>query len=259
MAKRNWRTRLCIALTLGFTLQATAAGAAEVTLIAPGGFRAPAMELIPMFERATGNEVKATFGSGGRTKDQVIKGGDFDVSIIEPPVEKVVASGQVIAANQTIVASVAVGVAVKAGAAKPDISTPEAVKNMLLRAQAISYPNGATGAGAGLSFDATLRQLGIYDAMQPKIKIASGGAGAMQLLAKGEVDVGLTYITEIIPEPGVEVVGPLPSEISTPTALVAFISAHAKAPDAAKALVTFLSSAEAAATYRRAGLDPAQN
>jgi molybdate transport system substrate-binding protein len=259
MTDRNFRKRLFVALTLGIALHATCAGAAEVTLIAPGGFRTPAMQLILMFERETGNVVKATFGSGGGTKTQVIKGGDFDVSIFEPPLETLLASHQVIAASQTPLAYVSVGVAVAAGAAKPDISTPAAVKNMLLHARAIAYPNGAAGAGAGLSFDETLRKLGLFDEMQPKIKIASGGADAMRRLAKGEVDIGLTYISEIIPEPGVEVVGPLPKEISTPTPFVAFLSTHAKAPDAAKALVMFLSSGEATAIFRRSGLDPARN
>ena len=257
MIDRHWRlgglivTALCLALP-------AAAMAAEVTLIGPGGARTPLAQIIPLFEKATGNQVKATFGSGGRTREQVIEGGDFDVSIIEPPIEKLVASGQVIPASRTRFAFVPVGVAVKSGAPKPDISTPEAVKALLLGARAISYPNGATGAGAGLSFDETLRKLGIFEAMQPKIKIAAGGAGAMALLARGEVDIGLTYVSEIIPEPGVDVIGPLPKEISTPTPLIAFVSAHAKAPAAAKALMAFLTSAEAAAIYRKVGFEPGQ-
>jgi molybdate transport system substrate-binding protein len=256
-----WNLPRCIGivvLTMGCCLQAIAADAAEVTLIGPGGIRAAVTQLVPLFERATGNQVKATFGSGGRTKEQVIQGGDFDVSIVEPPVEPMVTSGQVIVASETPLAFVSVGVAVKAGAPKPDISSAEAVKKMLLHAKAIAYPNGATGAGAGLSFDQTLRELGIYDEMQPKIKIAAGGAGAMALLAKGDVDIGLTYLSEMTPEQGVDIVGPLPKEISTPTALIAFVSSHAKAPDAAKALVMFLSSGEAASVYRRNGFEPAQ-
>jgi molybdate transport system substrate-binding protein len=80
----------------------------------------------------------------------------------------------------------------------------------------------------------------------------------MALVAKGDVDFGLTYVSEIIPEPGVDVVGPLPKAISTPTPLIAFVSAHAKSPDAATALVAFLSSASAAAVYQKVGFEPAQ-
>jgi molybdate transport system substrate-binding protein len=127
---------------------------------------------------------------------------------------------------------------------------------MLLAARFISYPDGSRGAAAGVSFDATLKALGIAEQMKPKIKIAQGGAGAMALLAKGEIDIGLTFISEIITEPGVEVVGPLPREISTPTSLVGFVSTHAKAPEAARALLQHLSSPEAAAIYKAAGMMP---
>ena len=228
--------------------------AAEVTLIAPGGIRAAVQQMIPNFERATGHKVKATFGSGGGTKQQVIRGEPFDVPIVQLPLEPVITSGHVVAASETPLATVAVGVAVRTGVPKPDISTADAVKRLLLGAKAIAYPNAATGAAAGLSFNETLQKLGIADAMKPKIKIAQGGRGAMELLAKGEVDFGLTFISEIITEPGVEVVGPLPQDISTPTALVGFLSAHSKEPDAAKALLRYLSSPEAAPVYKERGM-----
>ena len=92
--------------------------------------------------------------------------------------------------------------------------------------------------------------------MKPKIKIAQGGRGAMELLAKGEVDIGLTFISEIITEPGVDVVGPLPREISTPTVLVGYVFTHTKEPDAAQALLRYLSSSEAAAVYKQRGMEP---
>jgi molybdate transport system substrate-binding protein len=232
------------------------AQADEVTLVAPGGIRAAIERLIPDFERATGHKVKATFGSGLGTKRQVAGGDPFDVPIVQPPFPEVLASGHVVTSSETLLATVAVGVAVRTGAPKPDISTPEAVKRMLLAARFISYPNGAAGAAAGVSFDQTLKTLGIADEMKPKIKIAQGGAGAMALLAKGDIDIGLTFISEIITEPGVEVVGPLPREISTPTALVGFVSTHTKAPEAARALLRYLSSPEAAAVYRACGMQP---
>jgi molybdate transport system substrate-binding protein len=101
-----------------------------------------------------------------------------------------------------------------------------------------------------------MQKLGIADAMKPKIKPAQGGRGAMLLLAKGEIDIGLTFISEIITEPGVEVVGPLPRDISTPTELIAYVSSHSKEPEAAKSLVSFLSSPAAAAVYKARGMSP---
>jgi molybdate transport system substrate-binding protein len=234
------------------------AAATVVTLVAPGGIRAAIVELIPAFERRTGYQVKATFGSGLGTKQQVVRGDPFDVPIVQPPYPDVLASGHVIAASETPLASVAVGVAVRTGAPRPDISTPDAVRRMLRAATSISYPNAASGAAAGVSFNRTLAQLGLADEMKPKITIAQGGAGAMALVAKGDVEVGLTFISEIITEPGVELVGALPPEISVPTSLVAFVSSHASEPEAARALVAYLSSPDAAPVYRARGMQPAR-
>jgi molybdate transport system substrate-binding protein len=234
----------------------TCAGAVEITLIAPGGIRAAVNQMIPDFERKTGNTVKATFGSGGGTKAQVVKGDAFDVPIVQVPYEDVIKSGHVVVASETPLANVSVGLAVRTGAPKPDISTAEAVKKLLLGAKSISYPNAANGAAAGVSFDETLKKLGIAEEMKPKIKIAQGGAGAMALLAKGEIEYGLTFVSEIITEPGVEAVGPLPRDISTPTFLSAFLSADTKNAEAAKALIAFLSSPEAAVVYKARGMLP---
>ncbi len=94
--------------------------------------------------------------------------------------------------------------------------------------------------------------------MKAKIHLARGGAAAMEAVAKGEVEIGLTFVSEILTEPGVEAVGPLPAAISTPTSLVAFVSSHARSATAARALVRYLSSPDAAATYKKVGMEPAK-
>jgi molybdate transport system substrate-binding protein len=233
----------------------TARAQDEVTLIAPGGAKAALEQLIPGFERKTGTKVRATYGSGLGTKKQVASGDPFDVPVVQPPYEEVLASGNVIADSAKTLASVSVGVAVKKGSPKPDISTPEAVKKTLLAAKSIAYPDAAGGAAAGVSFEQTLKKLGIYDQMQPKIKRAQGGAGAMKMAASGEVELGLTFLSEM-QEPGIDVLGPLPKEISPPTVLVGFLSAHAKNPTGARALLEYLSSSEAAAVYKAQGMQP---
>jgi molybdate transport system substrate-binding protein len=228
----------------------------EVTLIGPGGVKAAVDKLTPGFEQKTGDKVKATFASGGASHKQVVSGGAFDVPIVQPPYDDVIASGNVVPDSKKILASVSVGVAVKAGSPKPDISTADAVKKMLLNAKSIAYPDASGGAAAGVSFNETLKKLGIFDEMQPKIKHASGGAGAMGLVAKGEVEIGLTFLSEMDTTPGLDVVGPLPRDISPPTVLVGFVSAHAKDPAAAKALLDYLSSPAAASVYKELRMNP---
>jgi molybdate transport system substrate-binding protein len=235
-------------------LSASAVSAAEVTLIAPGGIRAAIEEMIPAFEKKTGHKVNATFGSGNGTKGRVVKGDAFDVPIVQPPYPDVTSSGNVVTSTETPLAHVAVGIAVKTGQPHPKIATADDVKALFLKAKAISYPDPKGGAAAGVSMEETLKKLGMSDQLRSKIKLAQGGAGAMKMLADGEVDVGLTFISEIITEKGVEVVGPLPESISTPTRLVGFIGSKAKDQAAAKELLAYISGPEAAKVYKERGM-----
>src|SRR5215467_4891059 len=143
------RYLLSSTVVLAVLCASPAARADEVTLVGPGGVQAAVQQLIPGFERATGHKVKATFGSGLGTKKQVADGVPFDVPIVQPPYPEVLASGNVVASSETPLARVAVGVAVRTGAAKPDISTPDAVKRLLLSVKSFSYPDPSGGAAAG--------------------------------------------------------------------------------------------------------------
>ncbi|HXD16453.1 MAG TPA: substrate-binding domain-containing protein [Vicinamibacterales bacterium] len=233
-----------------------AARAEDVTLVAPGGMRC-AIDLIkPAFEKKTGHVLKATIGSGGATHRQVVQGAPFDVPIVQPPLDDVIASGNVIESTEMPLAAVPIVVVIRKGQARPDISTADAVRKMLLAAKAISYPDGNNGLGgaAGVSFDATQRKLGIYDQMKPKVKRVQG-VSLMKLLTKGDIDYAITFSSEV-DDPGVEIVGMLPKDISTPTLLVAFISSHTTAPVAAKALLGYLASPDGAAAYSKCSMTP---
>jgi molybdate transport system substrate-binding protein len=239
-----------LAMTFILSLPYSAAAQTEVTVIGPGGVRAAIEKLIPGFEAKTGYKVKGTYGSGGGTHAQVVKGDVFDVVIVQPPYQDVIASGNVMKDTEKELATVAVGVAVKKGAPRPDISNAAAVKKLLLNAKSVSYPNPSGGAAAGVSFEQTLKQLGIFD--QVKAKYTPGQA---TLAAKGEVEVSVTFLSEI-DDPGIDIIGPLPKEISTPTGLVAFVHSKAKDPVAAKAFVQYFSGPEAAAVYKSLRMAP---
>jgi len=227
----------------------------ELTLIAPGGIRAAVEQLIPGFERKTGYTVKATFGSGLGTKLQVARGEAFDVPIVQPPYPDVLESGNVVASSAKTLASVSVGIAVKKGAPQPDISTADALKRTLLAAKSVVYPDSKGGAATGVSFEEALRKLGIAAQLEPKLKRAKGGAAAMAMTAKGEAEIGVTFLSEMS-EPGLDIVGAFPNDVVAPTTLVAFVGAHTKDPAGAKALVEWLSSAAAGAVYKAQGMQP---
>jgi molybdate transport system substrate-binding protein len=140
---------------------------------------------------------------------------------------------------------------VRKGASQPDISTLEAVKKLLLSTPSIAYPDPA-GAASGVAIQDALKMLGIFDQVQAKSKLAGG---PLALVAKGDAEIGLAYLVDMN-DPGVDVVGPLPRNVVTPTGFVGFVSAHAKDPAAAKALLDFLASPDAAPVYKAKGMSP---
>jgi molybdate transport system substrate-binding protein len=226
----------------------------EVTVIGPNIMRGPVEQILEGYEAKTGHKVKATFGAEVGTRQQIIRG-EADVPLVEAPDADVIASGSVVAGSETPVASISVGFAVRKGAPKPDISTPEALKRALLAAKSITYPDASAGAAAGVIVNDALKKLGILEQLQPKIKAAQGGARAMALVASGEVEIGMTLLPGMTDE-GIDVVGTLPRETSPPTVVMGFVSSHAKDPAAAKDLLAYLSSPEAAAIYKAQKMQP---
>jgi molybdate transport system substrate-binding protein len=247
---RIWLSLIAIA-----AFGATTAPAAEVTVLAAGGIQVALERMAPDFERTTGYKIKAVFGPGGATKARIIRGEPFDVTIVQSPYTEIIASGNIIASSETPLATVAIGLAVPRGAPKPDISTREAVKKTLLTARLISYPDPAAGADAGISVAETLQRLGIAEQVAPKVRFGELKLRSMTLVAKGDVDLGMTYVSEI-GDPGVELVGSLPSDISTPTVLVAFVSSHTQEMVAAQALMRYMAAPAAEPFYRSSRLLP---
>jgi molybdate transport system substrate-binding protein len=233
-----------------------AAQPVEITLVAPGGIRTAIQRLIPGFEAKTGHKVTPTFISGGAAKAKTVEGEIFDVPIVQPPLDTVLASGHVVPTSETPLATVSVVLAIRAGLPKPDISTADGVKRLLLGAQSVSCPSASRGAACGVSFDATLAKLGISQAMAPKMKAAPSGWESIAMLARGEVEIGVTFASENEPDNRVQMLGALTRDISTPTGFVAFVNAHAKQPQAAAALIRYLASPEAATVFSECGMTP---
>ncbi|HEV2202607.1 MAG TPA: molybdate ABC transporter substrate-binding protein [Bryobacteraceae bacterium] len=243
---------IAAALLLGGATIACAQG--EIAFLTPQPLKASLDKLIPGFEAKTGYKVKMTVGSGLGTKQQVARGEPFDVPIILPPYQEALASGNVVTSSATTLASLIMAVGVRKEAPKPDISTPDAVKRTLLAAKSISYVDPTIGS-AGLPVVEMLKKLGLTEQLQPKIKIGMTGGVVQNLVAKGEAEICLLYLSDIR-NPGIDVVGPVPQQIATPTNLVGFVSTHAKDPAAAKALLDYLTSPDAEKVYKAEGMQP---
>jgi molybdate transport system substrate-binding protein len=227
--------------------------AAEIAYFCPPSMRPAVSELAPAFEKATGDRLAISYELMPRTKRLVDDGAAFDVAILTPDLmDDAVARGRIDGATRKVVARTGAGVAVKKGAAKPDISTVAGFKAALLAAKSIGYT--ADGA-AGNAFLAMLDRIGLGAALKSRLVPLPGG-GAVAPVAKGEVDVSVTTIPGIMEIAGADLVGPLPDELQSWVVYTAGVGAAARNPAEARALIAFLTSPEAVATMKAKGLTP---
>ena len=211
-------------------------------------FRPAIDKLIPQFESKTGYKVKLTWAPGPDSKERVAAGDIFDLAIMAGPVGDVLASGQVVISSVKTLSGLKLSVTVRSGARKPDISTADAVKKMLLDARSITYVDPARGT-IGINAWATVQRLGLAEALRDKTTLALGGPRAQELAASGVAEINLGPFFNDALVPGVERVGALPRDISTPSPVVGMMGIHAKDRVGAQALLDFLSSPEANAVY----------
>jgi molybdate transport system substrate-binding protein len=250
-----WSKAAAVAGWLGAAvLMASAAQAVEINVIASTAMREVLEELVPMFERASGHKVVLSFQSGSVLPVKVKDGAQADIVVTTPAtIDELVAAGKVVANTRVDFVRSGAGVAVRAGAPKPDIGTPAAFKSALLAAKSVGYSQGPSG----VHFMDVLTRLGIADQVKAKGVVPPLGTRVGTLIAKGEAEIGVQQITELIQIPGIEFVGPLPKELQANIVYATATPTTAKERDAAAVLVRFLSSEPALPIIRKLGLDPA--
>jgi len=218
------------------------------------GVKAVALELIPQFERARGIKVDILWGSTNMLLGEINKGATGDLAILtDEVIDDLIAEGKIVAGSRVDLARSAIGIAVRQGAPKPDIGSAEAFRQALLSARAISYSR--TGI-SGVYFPTVLDRLGIAEAVKSKIVIPAPGMVVGELVARGEADIGVQQISELLPVPGIEVVGPLPAALQKVTVFSAGIFADAREAEVAQALVEALTSQASRAVYVCKGMEP---
>jgi molybdate transport system substrate-binding protein len=232
--------------------------AAEIKVLATIAVQSVMEDLAPKFAKESGHSVGMTFGLGGALAKRIQEGEVADL-LIGPrgPLDGLIKSGRLVADSDLTIAHSRVGVAVRKGAPKPDISSPEAVKRALIAAKAVSYSNPAFGGASGVHFAKVIERLGIADEMKGKVRFPPEGGFTARLLVTGEVELAVQQIGELLSVPGVELVGPLPGELQSITTFAAAIPSAALQPKAARALIRYLQSPEATAVLKAKGLDPA--
>jgi molybdate transport system substrate-binding protein len=236
---------------LALTLLAAQTQAAEIKVLSSTAMKTALEELGPQFEKATGNKLAFTIGPAAVLKKQIDEGAVFDVAILTTPLNDSLADGGKIDKTRIPIARAGIGLAIHKGAPKPDISTTEAFKRALLNAKSV----GLSAAGAsGVYLKTLFEKLGIADELKPKLKLLQGAPG--EAAANGDVEIGMTQISEILPYANAELVGPLPSDIQSYTYFSAAVSATSKEADAAKAFIKFLAAPAALAVIKAKGMEP---
>jgi molybdate transport system substrate-binding protein len=222
-----------------------------IKILSGGAMKSLMVEVVPLFERASSTKVEIKFALTSVLKKEIEDGAAFDIALLpRPELDALVEAGKIAAGTPADITRSAVGLAVRAGAPKPDIGTVEALRQTLQRAQTIGYSDGPSGAYIA---DLLVR-LGIADEMKPKIRLTSRPVA--EIVAEGEAEIGMQQIVAILPVKGADLVGPLPGELQNIIVYAAGISSSSGQSGAARALVAFMVTPEVMQMIRAKGMEP---
>jgi molybdate transport system substrate-binding protein len=238
---------LCLAMAVPPIAAATGA---ELKVLAGGSMTASLKELGPKFETATGHKLDITFAA---TPDLIkMTSSPFDLGVVPVDVMKNDDARAKFSGTPANIARVGYGVAVKAGAPKPDVSTLEALKGTLLKAQSIAvFPTSAAGAFVQKTFE----RLGIMEVIKDKLKVQAGPVAIPQAVARGEAELGV-FLTNVLLAPGVELAGPFPGDLQQDLVFVGAVSSDSKNADAARAFLDYLKTPDAVSVFKSKGVTP---
>jgi molybdate transport system substrate-binding protein len=232
--------------------------ATEIRVFASGAFKAAYLALVPAFKSASGHRVVTAWGSsvaGAPTSipARLAAGEPVDLVIMAGEgLDRLIGEGRIVAGSRVDLARSGIGVAVRAGAPRPDLSTADALIRAIGRAKSVAHSSSASG----VYLKGLFQRLGLTETLGDRIRQVEGEpVGAV--VARGEAEIGFQQVSELLPVPGIDFVGPLPPELQHYTVFSAGIAAHAREPDAARALVAHLTAPAAAPIIRQSGMEPA--
>jgi len=246
-----------VAVTLGFIFLPagkTPAQSADLRVFTSDGMKPAVEALEPQIEHSIARKLAPHFDASKTLRDEILSGAPFDVAILTSDViDELVKQGKIAPATRTDLARTGMGVGIRSGAAKPDISNAEALKRTLLKAKSVSFnPSGASAA----HINAMFAQLGITEAMKPKLLLDPVAGAPQKHVAEGKAELVITLIPEIKFFPGVELAGPLPGNFQSYISFSAGVAANSHNPDAAMALIKYIASPAAASTLKANAVEP---
>lgn len=238
---------------VGMSLGANKTQGVQIVVFSTISAKEALIELVPEFERASGHKVNMTYAGGSDLFKRILGGMQGDLFIgPEEFSDPLLKEGRLLAGSRSAFARSSSGLAVRTGAAKPDISSPEKFKSALLAAAAVSYSAGASG----MHFVKVLERLGIADAIAAKRVVPRAGELVGAVVARGDADIGVQQISELLPVPGIQILDPLPAELQQTIIYGATAFSQSPQREVAQAFVNFLRSEPARAVLLKKGLDP---
>lgn len=232
---------------------ATSAAAADLKVLCTNGVKAVVEELLPKFERDTGNKVTILFEPSTQLRKRIDAGEAFDVAIMTTTlIEEEIKSGKLAADSKTFLARSGLGLSIRSGAKKPNISTVNGFKNALLNAGSITYAQQGASAAP---FEVLVAKLGITAQVRPKYNLRDTAAEVGEAVSQGVVEIGIAPVSEILPVRGVDLVGPFPKEIQSYVELTGAAGASAKQSAEARKLLAFLVAPANLPTYTLKGME----
>lgn len=250
---RKWTTPATVAGLLGLVLAAGVlpVRAGEITVLGGMGVVSGLRDLAPAYEQLTGHHVIVKFEQAPALNNAIASGAPADIAAIAPEqIDAFIAQGKMVAGTKTNFAQAGVGVAIKTGAVRPDISSPEAFKTAMLNAKSIGYSRGGSGQIAAK----VMEKLGIADQLKARTKFIDGMPVA-EVVAKGDVEIGLQQINVIIPVEGADYIGPLPKELQQTVRFAGAVLTASKDKNLAHAFLNYIASADAGPLLRRSGME----
>jgi molybdate transport system substrate-binding protein len=251
---RAWLPGSMSALVVGMMLgNAHALSAEQITVLSSNGFKAVLRELAPQFEQATGHQVAINYSVSAELKKRIESGEAFDLVIVTPAqIDDLIKTGRVAASSRAPLARAGMALAIRKGAAKPDLRTVDALKATLIASRSIAFAKEGAG---GVFFTALVGRLGLVEQLTPKLKPTVTGDEVSQSVAQGDAELGVLPLSEILPVPGVDVAGSFPAAVQDYAVMVGGVGAAAAHPTSARALIQFLRSPIALPVIEKTGME----
>jgi molybdate transport system substrate-binding protein len=226
----------------------------EIKVLSSIATREAYLELVPQFERASGHKVSTTWAGTTAIMQRMAAGETYDVVMISSTeLGELTRQGKIVSGSRADLAKSGIGIAVRAGAPHPDVSSSAALKQALLAAKTVGYTSGPSGVYmAGL-----IERMGIAAEVKPKHRTVPSGGTVGTIVASGDAEIGFQQVSELVHIPGIDYIGPLPADVQCITVFSCGLQTGAPQPDAAKALVEFLTTPAAVAVMQKHGLEPA--